>query len=167
MPVSMGFLFYQLLHFLFISKISTWIIGLRGLGLPTQTPGLAGGGGEGLGSSPPLGFGCEEVCPSGLLSPFGQTSGPEPGPVPAPASPGLAGLGPAGGEWPEGDLQPQDHSSGTWDWSQSLSLRLWHVLPQCPSQRWQNGCAQACGPPDVWSSVATPQPQSVWGTAGG
>lgn len=50
------------------------------------------------------------LSPDGLLSPFVQNLGLEPGPGPSPAPPGLPGLGPAGGEQrDEVGLKPPDH----------------------------------------------------------
>jgi len=88
------------ISFLFLKQMNKHLdIGVRGLGHYTHFPGLVAGKGVGITTSHwrCAGWG-EPLSPDGLFSPFGQNSGLKPGPAPSPASPGLPGLGPAGGE---------------------------------------------------------------------
>lgn len=74
------------ISFLFQKQINKHLdIGLRGLRLHTQSLRLAVVVGRGLRIITSHWSSAERrsLCPFGLLSPFGQTSGPEPGPVPA------------------------------------------------------------------------------------
>lgn len=88
------------ISFLFLKQISKHLdIGIRRLGHHTHFPGPMGKGAWDY--HVPLEMywgGGMSFSSDGLLSPFGQNSGLEPGPAPSLAPPGLPGLGPASDE---------------------------------------------------------------------